>query len=113
MKIAEKQAAAVISEAFPIESLTNQRKFLGDMDTLIEQGMVNLIFDMSQVKYLMTMELGSLVAAMKKARVKGGALKMVVVGEFLDNLLTLANLKGIFEIYPSEIEALETVLNDS
>ena len=102
MKIVEQEATAVISEAFPIGSLADQKKFLKNIDTLVEHSMVNLIFDMNQVEYLMTVELGSLVAAMKKAKAKGGVLKMVGVGEFLDNLLDLTNLKGIFETESTE-----------
>jgi anti-anti-sigma factor len=110
MKIAEVGgAAAVISEAFPIKSLTDQRKFIEDMDNLISQGKVTLIFNMYKVDYLITIELGSLVAAMKKAKAKGGALKLVGVGEFVDNLLKLTNLKSLFEIYPTEAEALKSL----
>ena len=109
MKIVEVGKAAVVSGVFPIKSLTDQKKFLGDIEALIESGKANLVFNMDKVDYLMTMELGSLVASMKKARAKGGVLKLVGVGEFLDNLLNLTNLKGIFEIYPTESEALKSL----
>jgi len=109
MKITEVGAAAIISETFPIRSLADQRKLLQNIDSLIERGKVNLIFNMDKVEYMMTVELGSLVAAMKKARAKGGALKLVAVGEFLDNLLSLTNLKRVFEIYPTEAEALKSL----
>ena len=113
MKIVVEGGAAIVSEAFPIKSLTDQKKFLEDIEALIEAGNIILIFNMDKVQYLMTMELGSMVASMKKSRAKGGVLKLVAVGEFLDNLLDLTNLKGIFEIYSTEEEALKSIEDDA
>jgi anti-anti-sigma factor len=109
VKITEVGAAAIISEAFPIRSLADQRKLLQNIEALIERGKVDLIFNMDKIEYMMTVELGSLVAAMKKARAKGGTVKLVAVGEFLDSLLSLTNLKGAFGIYPTEAEALKSL----
>ena len=113
MKIIETMTTAVISEVFPIKSLAAQKKFIEDIDVLVERGLVDLIFDMNKVEYLMTIELGSLVAVMKKVRAKGGALKLVEVGEFLDNLLNLTNLKSVFELYATKEEALKGLAQDS
>jgi anti-anti-sigma factor len=114
LKTFESESAVVISEAFPVRSLDDQQKFLKEIDALIEHGKVNLVFNVDKVAYLMTIELGSLVAAVKKARTRGGKVKLVAVGEFLDNLLNLTNLKGIFEISPKlgEILLMEKVITE-
>ena len=107
MDFKELENIAIITEFFPLRSFAEQKSFLEKMDSLIERGKVNLIFDLTAITYLNTLELGALVSTLKKAKDNGGTLNLIHVEEQVDNLLILTGLKKVFEIYRSEEEALK------
>lgn len=109
MELKEFENAVVISEFFPLRSFAEQKSFLNQVDSLIGKGKINLIFDLKEASFFNTLELGALVSSLKKAKDKGGSLKLIQVGEQINNLLDLTGLKKVFEIHTSEEEALNNL----
>lgn len=75
--------------------------------SLLDAGERNFVFDFREVPYLDSATLGEMVACLKRAREKRGAIKIVLVpGGRPSGLLRMTSLDRAFEIYPDESRAL-------
>ncbi len=79
-----------------------------DIDALVEQGHVNLVFDLHEVSRLDSAGIGALVNSYNAAHRHGGDVKLLHVPPRANRLLTLAKLASVFEMYDSEAAVIES-----
>jgi anti-sigma B factor antagonist len=75
-------------------------------DVRIEQGTSNLVIDLSQVTYMSSAGLRELVAALKRVREGGGDLRLCAPSERVSNVIELAGLNSIIEIFADRAMAV-------
>lgn len=71
------------------------------------QGAKHVIFDLSRVNFIDSTGLGILVGALKRLRISGGTLSLVVTDYDVERLFELTGLRDSFQIYRSRDDALE------
>jgi len=74
--------------------------------TLIQQGRMNIVINLGEVKQLDTMGLCNIVEAFITLRRKGGVLKLLGVSQHVREILKVTKLLPLFEIYDSEAAAV-------
>jgi anti-sigma B factor antagonist len=65
-----------------------------------------LVVNMTEVRFMDSSGLGTLVEALKWCRQNGGQLKLVGMVQSVRNIFEISRLESIFQIYDSEAEAL-------
>ena len=76
------------------------------VQSLLHQGHMNLLLDLSGVSYVDSAGLGELVQAYVTAKNRGGTLRLLNVTKRLQDLLVVTKLLTVFEAYDNESEAL-------
>ena len=77
------------------------------LETEIQEGHVRLILDFARVDYMCSFALGALVNMLKKVRASGGDLKLTRVNSWLKNLLSIAQVSKVIDIYDTVPEAVK------
>jgi len=72
---------------------------------LAKEGKTQLIVDLTDVKYINSCGLGSLVCGLTTVRKMGGDLRLVGVGPDVAEVLRITKLDSIFQIYGTVTEA--------
>ncbi len=80
--------------------------FKKTLTRLLEEGKVNFLIDLGQVRFLDSSGLGALVRAMTSSQKEGGQTKLLHVGPQVRKLLEMTKLDSVFEIYDDRDEAL-------
>ncbi|MCA1581940.1 MAG: STAS domain-containing protein [Acidobacteria bacterium] len=73
---------------------------------LLEQGQINLLIDMTGVRFLDSSGLGALVRAMTTSQNEGGQTKLLRAGPQVRRLLEMTKLDSVFEIYDDPEKAV-------
>ena len=81
-------------------------KFHSEIKTLVKEGYVDILLNMSKVSWINSTGLGVLVSAFHTLKKNGGQLKICEVSERIDNILNVTQLKLVFETYDSCQEAM-------
>jgi anti-sigma B factor antagonist len=76
------------------------------LDAAVRDGHVNLVVDLSQVRFLDSTGLGVLVGRLKLTRSRDGSLRLVATEEKVLKVFAITGLDKVFEIYPTLDEAL-------
>jgi anti-sigma B factor antagonist len=76
------------------------------VQSLLQQGLLKIVLDLSTVPYVDSAGLGELVHAYATAKNRGGALKLHGVTKRLQDLLIVTKLLTVFDTYDSEAEAV-------
>jgi len=84
----------------------DHEKFHSEIKTLIKEGYVDLLLNMSKVSWINSTGLGVLVSSFHTLKKNGGRLKICEVSERIDNILNVTQLKLVFETFESCEEAL-------
>lgn len=71
----------------------------------IEGGHVHLVLDLASVDYMSSAGLREIVSALKKVR-SSGDLRLAQPSPRVQEVLEMAGLDTIFQIYPSQVEAV-------
>jgi anti-sigma B factor antagonist len=80
---------------------------LGDaLSAAIDAGRTQIVLDLSRVEYMSSAGLRELVTALKKVKRGTGDLRLCEPSERVNEVLELAGLDSIFEIYPNQVEAV-------
>jgi anti-sigma B factor antagonist len=69
-------------------------------------GRCNLVLDLSQVDYMSSAGLRSLVSSLRDCKRKGGDVRLATPSVRVSEVLNLAGLDSIFQIYDSTTEAV-------
>ena len=78
----------------------------GALNGQIEKGTVNIVVDLQEVDYMSSAGLRELVAALKQVKKDGGDLRLCSPSERVREVLDLAGLSSIFEIYDDQVQAV-------
>ncbi|HOX25884.1 MAG TPA: STAS domain-containing protein [Candidatus Krumholzibacteria bacterium] len=81
-------------------------KFHGEIKTLINEGYVDILLNMSKVTWINSTGLGILVSAFHTLRKNAGSMKICEVSPRIDNILNVTQLKLVFETYETQKAAL-------
>ena len=77
------------------------------LNTQLEAGHHLLVVDLSRVDYMSSAGLRELVSAVKKARkTAGGDVRLASLNDKVREVLKLAGLDTVFQIYPTQVEAV-------
>lgn len=80
---------------------------LGDaLDRSVDAGNSNLVLDLSGVEYMSSAGLREMVRVLKRVKRGGGDLRIASPSERVQEVLELAGLDTIFEVYPTQVEAV-------
>ena len=71
------------------------------------EGNLNIILDLSKVKTVDSSGLGSLLFSKRQAKGNNGDVKLVGVSESVQNMIRIAQLSRVFEMYEKIEEAIE------
>lgn len=72
----------------------------------IDAGRHQLVVDLSSVDYMSSAGLREMVTALKKLKSLGGDLRVASPSHRVKDVLELAGLDAIFQIYPTQVEAV-------
>ena len=81
-------------------------KFMTEVKTLISEGHVDILLDMSKVSWVNSTGLGILVSGFHTLKKSGGRLKICQVSDRIDNILNVTQLKLVFETFDTCEDAL-------
>jgi anti-sigma B factor antagonist len=83
-------------------------QFRNEIDKLVRTGKNRLVLNLARVTDIDTTGLGTLLFAMAKLRKAGGALALVNLNPSHIELLVLAKLETVFEVFGDEQNAINT-----
>jgi anti-sigma B factor antagonist len=85
---------------------TNAAELGSAMDRSVDDGKTNLVLDLGGVEYMSSAGLREMVRVLKRVKRSGGDLRIANPSERVREVLELAGLDSIFEIYPTQVEAV-------
>jgi len=71
----------------------------------LEKGQTQVVIDLSQVDWMNSSGLGTLISGLTTMRQSGGNLKLCGLSDKIQNLFTITKLLTVFEIFPSAADA--------
>ena len=80
----------------------NSPKLREKMISLIEDGQVKLVVNLSGVDYIDSTGLGTLVGGLKRASEKGGAIQIICPNEQIYKVFSITGLVKVFQIFDNE-----------
>jgi anti-anti-sigma factor len=110
-------------EVEPIENHPDARllRLDGDLDSmnvettltlvnkLFAEGMVHLVADFTNLRYINSTGLGILLHVSKSARAKGGSFKVACVNENVYEVIEVIGANALLDIYPQLDEAIKSL----
>ncbi len=81
--------------------------FENEIFTNIDIGQQKLVIDFTEVNYISSQGLRTLVTALKKAKAQSGFIKLTGLNESVIKILKVAGLDKVLPIYPNIEEALQ------
>jgi anti-sigma B factor antagonist len=85
---------------------TNASQLGETLMSQIDAGRYQLVIDLSGVSYMSSAGLREMVAAVKKVRQYNGDLRIATPSERVREVLDLAGLSAIFQIFPTQVDAV-------
>jgi anti-sigma B factor antagonist len=76
------------------------------LDKVVDDGKANLVLDLGGVDYMSSAGLREMVRVLKRVKRTGGDLRIANPSDRVKEVLELAGLDTIFEIYPTQVEAV-------
>ena len=80
---------------------------------LAAEGKTQVLLDLAWVKHIDSAGLGELIASHLTLDKKGGALKLMHITESVRELMTIAKLLTVFDVYDGEPEALASFVGET
>lgn len=90
----------------------DHEKFQTEIKTLISDGVVDVLLNLSKVTWVNSTGLGILVSAFHTLKKNGGQLKICEVSDRIDNILNVTQLKLVFETFDNCEAALASFKQD-
>ncbi len=85
---------------------TNANELGAELDSKVDEGKTNLVLDLSGVEYMSSAGLREMVRVLKRVKRAGGDLRIASPSDRVKEVLELAGLDTIFEVYPTQVEAV-------
>jgi len=79
-----------------------------EMNRLFEDGSINLIIDLKEVRFIDSSGLGVLVSGFKNASTRHGTIKLSAMQTQVKSMFELTRLHRVFDIYATVDDALES-----
>jgi anti-sigma B factor antagonist len=76
------------------------------LDSTVDDGKTNLVMDLSGVEYMSSAGLREMVRVLKRVKRSGGDLRIANPSDRVKEVLELAGLDTIFQVYPTQVEAV-------
>lgn len=76
------------------------------LDKAADDGQTNLVLDLGSVDYMSSAGLREMVRVLKRVKRTGGDLRIANPSDRVREILELAGLDTIFEIFPTQVEAV-------
>lgn len=107
IQVSESKQVTVINVTGRVDSATAGE--LGSaLSQVIADNKVNLVLDTSQVEYMSSAGLRELVSALRKVKPRGGDLRLIQPSQRVLEVLDMAGLTTIFEIYAELTAAVDS-----
>ncbi len=90
------------------ESWENWKTVCGAIDSLVSQGQLQFLIDLSFLPYIDSSGLGEVIRRHTRVRQRGGELKLLNPSERLQKLLRRTKLDTVLEVFQSEEEAIRS-----
>ncbi len=103
--ISEMHRATLIEVSGRVDS-TNATQLGDALNGQIDAGRYHLVLDLSRVDYISSAGLRELVSALKRVKKSSGDLRLATPSERVREVMDLAGLDTIFQIFPSQVEAV-------
>lgn len=87
-------------------------KFKIELLTIVAEGKSDILVNLEQVKHVDSSGLGSLLFGLRQAKAQNGTLKLVRPRPSVLNLIRIARLDRVFEIYDNEQSAIESFFEE-
>ena len=75
----------------------------------VDNGTNHLLVNLEKVEYLDSTGLGILIGGVKRAKEKGGSLKLVGPSARITRIFEITGLNKIFDVYPTESDAIASM----
>lgn len=85
---------------------SNANELGAALDKTVDDGQSNLVLDLGGVEYMSSAGLREMVRVLKRVKRTGGDLRIANPSDRVREVLELAGLDTIFEIYPTQVEAV-------
>jgi anti-anti-sigma factor len=106
--VTDRDGARIISVVGSVDASTAET-LTEELKKLIDQGKACLVADFTQVDYISSAGLRSLLATVKEARNQGGDLLLASVTGDVQKVLKLSGFTSIIKIYPDVNAALSSL----
>jgi len=103
--ISEMRRVTLVEVSGRVDS-TNAVQLGETLNSQIDAGRLQLVVDLSGVEYMSSAGLREMVAALKKVRNLNGDMRIATPSERVKEVLDLAGLSAIFQIFPTQVEAV-------
>ena len=87
-------------------TMGSTREFRERIDSLVRRARTQIVLNLGGVSYVDSAGLGELLAAFTTVSTTGGKMKLVNLTHRIDELLIVTKLSTVFEIWPTENEAV-------
>lgn len=82
------------------------------IESLLTQDRKKIVLNMARVSYIDSSGTGELVSCYTKVRKSGGQLKLLNISQKIQDILQIAQLFSIFDVYTDEAEAVGSYMED-
>ncbi len=103
--ISEMRRVTLLEVSGRVDS-TNASQLGETLMSQIDAGRYQLVIDLSGVSYMSSAGLREMVAAVKKVRQYNGDLRIATPSDRVREVLDLAGLSAIFQIFPTQVDAV-------
>lgn len=83
------------------------------VEKLLSDGQKKIVLDLSRVTFVTSLGVGTLINILRLITREGGELKLLKPSLSVQKILSVSNLDRLFEMYPTEEEALQSFLGGS
>lgn len=108
IKTVEKYEAVIIELKGNVMGGEDTKEFNDLLHKLIDEGKLNVIIDLAEVKFMNSSGLGMMIGGLTTMKKANGNLKLARVTEKIESLLIITKLITIFEFYESVDEAVKS-----
>jgi anti-sigma B factor antagonist len=108
IKTTEKYGAVVIELKGNVMGGDDTKEFNELLHKLVDEGKLNVVIDLSEVKFMNSSGLGMLIGGLTTMKKANGSLKLARVTEKIESLLIITKLITIFEFYETVDEAVDS-----
>lgn len=104
--VLEKKDCIVVALKGQIMGGPTSTEFRKKLSSLIEEGKINVIGDLSEVSFMNSSGLGVLIATLTSLRKEGGDFKLCSPTDRIKSLLKISKLFTVFDLYETLDEAI-------